>query len=140
MYKSSLHHIGVIVDNFDMMRNMLSRLGYEQVGDIVKDDLQHNLLMFFKNVNGGTDIELIKPLGANSTVANAKIGLHHLCFEVEGEVDDFHNKLTADHYARFVTQGIKAPAFDDRITDFACSAGGLYMEFIYTERGHNNEK
>ncbi len=140
MYKSSLHHIGIIVDDFVIMRKVFDRMGYEQIGEIVRDDIQRNLLMFLKNKNGGTDIELIKPLDRDSTVAKAKIGLHHLCFEVEGEIREFHDKLTADRYARFVMLNVKAPAFDERMTDFACVVGGLYVEFLHDEGEHKNEE
>jgi methylmalonyl-CoA/ethylmalonyl-CoA epimerase len=111
------HHIGYAVPSIeaylrDYMRPLFRPVA---VSDITADPVQQ-VSVCFATLQGGTVIELVEPLGANSPVrqiiGSQRGGLYHLCFEA----DDFDGELKRFRARRCMPLGrpTAAPAFGGR--------------------------
>ncbi len=83
-----LNHIGVATPSIaDSVAYYREVMGAEQVGEPFDMPEQGVKVCFVDTPNGGTQIELIEPLGETSTIRgflekNPLGGQHHVCFEV----------------------------------------------------------
>ncbi len=81
------HHIGyAVADIADYRRDFFDPLfAPEHVTDPIEDPIQR-VRVCFATMRGGTVIELVEPVGADSPIArfigSARGGLYHLCYEV----------------------------------------------------------
>ena len=94
------HHVGYAVSSIeDYLRGFMAPLfSPSQVTDPVVDPVQQ-VRVCFVEMQGGTVIELVEPLGENSPVArligSRRGGLYHLCYEVadlDAEIPRFRAK------------------------------------------------
>ena len=76
-----VHHTGIIVKDLEKNVILYIKLGYDQVSDIVVDNVQQNRVVFLQNQNH--KIELIEPLNEKSSIYHFKEGYHHICYEVD---------------------------------------------------------
>jgi methylmalonyl-CoA/ethylmalonyl-CoA epimerase len=83
-----LNHIGVATPSIaDSVAYYREVMGAEQICDPFDMPEQGVKVCFVNTPDGGTQIELIEPLGENSTIRgflekNPLGGQHHVCFEV----------------------------------------------------------
>jgi methylmalonyl-CoA/ethylmalonyl-CoA epimerase len=109
------HHIGYAVKDIrsyldDFLIPMFSPVS---VSDPVSDPVQQ-VTVCFAEMQGGTTIELIEPLGNNSAlnsfIGTSRGGLYHLCYEA----DDLDIELERLRSKRCVPLGkpVPATAFD----------------------------
>lgn len=127
-----VHHIGIKVKNIDVDKKFFNLLGYSEYAEKIIDNIQHNIILFM--TNGETQIELIQSCDSDSTVYNAKTGVHHICFssnDIDGIVDLIQNK----HYGRKVYSGY-APAIEHKRIVFVLLVNSVLLEFV--EKGDIN--
>jgi methylmalonyl-CoA/ethylmalonyl-CoA epimerase len=112
-----LHHVGYAVADIqayldDFMRPLFAPV---QVTDAVADPLQR-VRVCFVEMQGGTLIELVEPLGENSPISgiigSRRGGLYHLCYEV----DDLDTEIARFRARRCfpLARPTPAVAFDGR--------------------------
>ena len=83
-----LNHVGVAVPNLDAARAFWREtMGASEVGEPFDMPEQGVRVCFVDTPNGGTQVELLAPLSAESPIGgflakNPAGGQHHLCFEV----------------------------------------------------------
>lgn len=124
----TVHHTGIIVKNLEKNMTVYVKLGYDQVSDIVVDNVQQNRVVFLRNQN--QTIELIEPLNENSSIYNFKEGYHHICYEVENK-DAFFKDFKQLKIGKIFTKPMRAPAIDNREIFFACLTNGTFVEFLF---------
>ncbi len=82
----NLHHIGIVVDSVERHQLRYAKyLGLTPLGPAVMDPIQRVRIQFLSD-GRGTPLELIEPVGENSTVSRFLAkggGLHHVCYEVD---------------------------------------------------------
>jgi methylmalonyl-CoA/ethylmalonyl-CoA epimerase len=111
------HHIGYAVKDIrsyldDFLIPMFSPVS---VSDPVADPVQQ-VTVCFAQMQGGTVIELVEPMGknspVNSVIGNSRGGLYHVCYEV----DDI--EIALEHFRRKrclpLGEPVSATAFDGR--------------------------
>ena len=123
-----VHHLGIIVKNLEKNITLYIKLGYDQVSDIVVDNVQQNRVVFLQNQNH--KIELIEPLNENSSIYHFKEGYHHICYEVENK-DAFFENFKQLKIGKIFTKPMQAPAIDNREIVFACLTNGTFVEFLF---------
>ena len=89
-----VHHIGIAVNNLEESVALFERiLGMKPVS--VEDAPCQRVSEAIFRIGEGTEIDLLEPMGPDSTVAKflekRGEGLHHICFEV----DDINAELKA---------------------------------------------
>ena len=127
-----VHHTGIIVKALEKNITLYIKLGYDQVSDIIVDNIQQNRVVFLQSQNH--KIELIEPLNEKSSIYHFKEGYHHICYEVENEAVFFKN-FKQLKIGKIFTKPIQAPAIDNCEIVFACLANGTFAEFLFLE-GH----
>ena len=81
---------------------------------------------------GGACLELIEAIGAESTVASAKPGIAHICYQV----DDLESKLSEVRDNRIgviFTKILTAPALDNGKIAFVYCKNGTVLEFYQSK-------
>jgi catechol 2,3-dioxygenase-like lactoylglutathione lyase family enzyme len=95
----------------------------------VRDEIQRNRLVFLRHGLSGETIELIEPMDSQSSVASAKKGLAHLCYEV----DDLEAVLADIKQKRLgvvFTPPLIAPGLGHGRIAFVYFKGGAVIEFF----------
>lgn len=123
-----VNHIGVITSDLSKSIRMYSKMGYVLTGDIVKDLIQNNFIVFMVS-QFPPAIELIMPMNKNSSVYNFKDGYHHVCYEAEQNeniIEDFRKRKVG----KIFSSPLVAPALANREVVFACLQNGTFIELI----------
>ena len=87
--KIKFHHIGYAVVDLEASIKVMESLGYNQMGETVRDEKRNILLSFIKNKFTGEIIEFVASLNEKSPVYNLLmqrkgIGIpYHICYQVE---------------------------------------------------------
>ena len=124
-----LHHIGIVTENIERDITAYERLGYMKADKVIIDEIQKNRLMFIRNSISGEMIELIEPMDGQSSVATAKKGLTHLCYEVSSLTDKL-DEIKREHLGVIFTDILTAPALGNGKITFVYYKGGAVMEFF----------
>ena len=123
-----VHHTGIIAKELDKNIFLYKRLGYDQVSDILVDNVQQNREVFLQSQNH--KIELIEPLNEKSSIYHFKEGYHHICYEVDDR-EAFLYDFKQLKIGKIFTKPIQAPAIDNREIVFACLTNGTFVEFLF---------
>ena len=124
-----LHHIGIITDNIQSDAAAYEFVGYQKFGEPVIDDIQKNELLFMRNACSGETIELIEPIDRKSTVASAKKGIAHLCYEVN-DLEATLSRIKREHLGVIFTEILLAPALGNGRIAFVYYKGGVVLELF----------
>jgi catechol 2,3-dioxygenase-like lactoylglutathione lyase family enzyme len=120
--------MGIIVRDLKKNIDIYTNLGYDQVSEIVVDNIQHNRVVFLQTQYHS--IELIEPLNEKSSIYHFKEGYHHICYEIENAtsfLEDF-KKLKI---GKIFSKPMSAPAINNRNIVFACLTNGTFVEFLF---------
>ena len=123
-----VHHTGIIVKDLEKNVILYIKLGYDQVSDIVVDNVQQNRVVFLQNQNH--KIELIEPLNEKSSIYHFKEGYHHICYEVDDR-EAFLYDFKQLKIGKIFTKPMLAPAIGNREIVFACLTNGTFVEFLF---------
>ena len=124
-----IHHIGFISKNIEKDTFIYEQLGYKTIGDLVTDTVQNNYLRFMKNIHDDNLIELICPINENSSVKNAKEGLHHICYQVD-DLNKIIDIIQRNKLGTVFTKTIQAPAFNNRKIIFCYLKNKTIIEYL----------
>ena len=124
----TVHHSGIIVKDLKKNMTLYTKLGYDQVSDIVVDNVQQNKVVFLQNQKH--KIELIEPLNEKSSIYHFKEGYHHICYEIDSP-NTFLHDFKQLKIGKIFMKPIQAPAIDDRKIVFACLTNGTFVEFLF---------
>ena len=125
-----VHHTGIIVKDLEKNMTLYTKLGYDQISNIIVDNIQQNKLVFLQNQN--QTIELIEPLNEKSSIYHFKEGYHHICYEIDSP-NTFLHDFKQLKIGKIFTKPIPAPAIDNRKVMFACLKNGMFVEFLIGE-------
>lgn len=131
MAEPTLHHVGCVVpcleEGIARWRLALAATG---VDGPYEDPLQKVKVVFLEFEGGGTRIELVEPVGADSPVARFLEkggGLHHTCFEV----DDLEAHLARmKPHAMRIRAPLPAVAFGGRRVAWMMTRDRLLVEYL----------
>ena len=123
-----VHHTGIIVKDLEKNVILYIKLGYDQVSDIVVDNVQQNRVVFLQNQNH--KIELIEPLNEKSSIYHFKEGYHHICYEVDDR-EAFLYDFKQLKIGKIFTKPRLAPAIGNREIVFACLTNGTFVEILF---------
>ena len=123
-----VHHTGIIVKDLEKNVILYTKLGYDEVSNIVVDNVQQNRVIFLQNQNH--KIELLEPLNEKSSIYHFKEGYHHICYEVESP-HSFMEDFKRLKIGKIFTKPMQAPAIDNRKIVFACLTNGAFVEFLF---------
>ena len=123
-----VHHTGIIVKDLEKNIILYTKLGYDQVSDIVVDNVQQNRVVFLQNQNH--KIELIEPLNEKSSIYHFKEGYHHICYEVDDR-EAFLYDFKQLKIGKIFTKPMLAPAIGNREIVFACLTNGTFVEILF---------
>ena len=132
----NIHHIGIITKNIIKSIDLYVKMGYRNVTGIIVDNIQKNNICFLQLGDSLPYIELIEPFDDNSTVSNAKKGIHHICYSVS-DIIKVEEYLKKKKIGKFFKKGIIAPAINNSKVSFACLTDGSIIEFLQLNRGDN---
>lgn len=124
----TVHHSGIIVRDLEKNMTLYTKLGYDQVSDIVVDNVQQNKVVFLQNQKH--KIELIEPLNEKSSIYHFKEGYHHICYEIDSP-NTFLHDFKQLKIGKIFMRPIQAPAIDNRKIIFACLTNGTFVEFLF---------
>ncbi|MBQ8175055.1 MAG: VOC family protein [Clostridia bacterium] len=122
-----LHHMGIIVKDIQKAIAMYRAMGYTLEKGPVLDHIQNNVIAFL--CGPSPRMELIEPLGEQSSVYHFKAGYHHMCYEAE-EGEHILQAFRSMQVGKIFTPPIVAPALGGREVAFACLQNGTFVEFI----------
>lgn len=128
----NIHHIGIIVDSLEKNITIFLKLGYTLLSESMIDNIQHNKIVFLRSSDNIQMIELIEPLGENSSVYGFPKNYHHICYDVS-DYPDFINFFKSLKIGKIFTEPIIAPALTNRKVIFACLNNGMFVEFIISK-------
>lgn len=120
--------MGIIVKALEKNITLYIKLGYDQVSNIIVDDIQQNKIVFLQNQNH--KIELIEPMNEKSSIYHFKEGYHHICYEVDDR-EAFLYDFKQLKIGKIFTKPMQAPAIDNRGIVFACLTNGTFVEFLF---------
>jgi methylmalonyl-CoA/ethylmalonyl-CoA epimerase len=135
------HHIGYAVKDIrSYLDNFLIPLfSPVSVSDPVSDPVQQ-VTACFAEMQGGTVIELVEPMGTNSPVNSVvdspRGGLYHVCYEVD-DLDAELERFRSKHYLP-LGKPVSATAFDGRRIVFLLTPQQDLIEFIERHRSVSN--
>lgn len=94
-----IHHIGYAVHDIDKSLKEFKKMGYEEDGELIKDEKRNVLIQFIKN--SSYRIELIAPYDKTSPIDTvlSKMGPtpYHICYEVD-DIDSEINRLKKEKW------------------------------------------
>lgn len=131
--RPSLHHVGHVVPSIEKaLPQWQAVLCAVETSALVLDPLQ-KVRAIFLTLPDRTIVELVEPEGPDSPVTNflrknARGGMHHLCFEVDGL--ERHLQYMAEQRATLFQAPVPAVAFGGRRIAWMMSREGLLMEFL----------
>lgn len=127
-----IHHIGIITNNIYKSTEIFKELGFIVYQDLIQDLIQNNNIIFLKCSNDIL-LELIEPINENSTVYNAPIGLHHICYDISKYKDmSIMDKIEKMRLGKIITKSVRAPAINNREIVFGYLKNDLLIELIIT--------
>lgn len=121
-----VHHIGIKVSTIKDSRHFYEVLGFIPVGEEIEDYYQHNVLLFMRL--GNTLIELIQPMDKTSSIYKSRLGIHHLCYEVNN-MDVLIQNMERKHLWKKIYDGV-APAINNRRIVFVINKELLLIELL----------
>ena len=133
----TLHHLGFAVSSIsESAEEFCLALSARWDGQIIHDPLQRVRVAFLKPMDPRNPVfELVEPAGENSPVSNylrKRVGLHHVCYEV----DDLKSSLRAALSAGLVAVSDPKPAvaFAGRPIAWVCSRRFLLVELLERDK------
>lgn len=123
-----VHHIGIIVNDLEKNMILYTKIRYNQISNIIVDNIQHNKIVFLQNQN--QTIELIEPLNEKSSIYHFKEGYHHICYEID-RPNTFLQDFKQMKIGKIFTKPIQAPAIDNHEIVFAYLTNGTFVEFLF---------
>ena len=131
----TIDHVGIVVGSLDRAAAYYTAtFGLRPVNGRIVDPLQDVELQFLED-DGGTRLELIRPLSADSPAARALSqggGLNHICYRVEN-LEASVEALVANG-AKVVREPLPAVAFDGRRVTFLYTRERELIEFVEARR------
>lgn len=128
-----LHHIGIITDDILQDVTVYEYLGYSPIAEngevVVNDEVQRNRLAFMRHKESGELVELIEPMDGKSSVASAKKGLAHLCYEVDN-LEIVLAEIKRRRLGVVFTDTLTAPALGNGRVVFVFLKNGAVIEFF----------
>lgn len=132
-----LHHIGYAVKNIRSYLDeyLIPMFSPIRISEPVADPIQQ-VVVCFCEMQGGSVIELIEPMGekspVNSLIGSKRGGLYHLCYEVE----DLDREVQRFRQKRYMPLGkpVPAAAFEGRRIVFLLSPQQDVVEFVERPR------
>lgn len=125
-----MHHIGIIVKSIEKELPLYQGLGYRCSSEPCEDAIQHNRLAFLENSESGELLELIEPMGEESSVSGRSPGLAHICYVVPGDFDAFVADFRARQIGLIFTEKLPAPALGGKRIVFALLKNKMMVEFL----------
>jgi methylmalonyl-CoA/ethylmalonyl-CoA epimerase len=130
------HHVGYAVESIDQYLNdfLVPLFAPESVSGTFADEIQQ-VSVCFAQMQGGTVIELVEPLGPNSPVndviGSTRGGVYHLCYEV----DDLDAVVKTFRQKRCMPLGAPVPAaaFNNRRIVFLMTPQRDLIELVEAE-------
>ena len=130
------HHVGYAVESIDRYLNdfLVPLFAPESVSGTFADEIQQ-VSVCFAQMQGGTVIELVEPLGPNSPVndviGSTRGGVYHLCYEV----DDLDAVVKTFRQKRCMPLGAPVPAaaFNNRRIVFLMTPQRDLIELVEAE-------
>jgi len=114
-----LNHIGIVVRDIETEAAFYKELGFSASELIINES--QNVKEIFVSQNSNVTIELLEPLNKTSPVYNFLNnkggGVHHLCYEINEDIDVFLTKQRKEG-AVIICKPIYDIAFDNRIAFF----------------------
>jgi methylmalonyl-CoA/ethylmalonyl-CoA epimerase len=136
-----LHHVAyVCADLGSAARRFAGLCGCAVAGDPVVDANQGCRIQFL-SAGGGTQIELLEPLGPGSPAARHLAkggGPYHVCFEVD-DLDCHLRGIIRPGEVRLVKEPAVAPAIGGRRVAFVVNSQGELLEFVERSKDHGND-
>jgi len=117
-----VHHIGKVVKNLDEEAATFKQLGFE-VSEIKLDSAQKVKIRLAKK--GEVIVELLEPLGADSPIANAAPGLHHICFCVQ-DIEKYLVQIKENNFGFQLTKPTKSIFNGRRVAFFGTPNKDIY--------------
>jgi methylmalonyl-CoA/ethylmalonyl-CoA epimerase len=133
----ALHHVGILVrDIATVTTDFVARLGYRVESNLIEDPTQTAYVVFLRQPESSSWLELITPNSTESKLMNALRkggGLHHLCYEVP-------QMRNACEHLRNQTMFMVAPptpatAFPGRQIAWFMDQAGLLVELLECSDG-----
>lgn len=128
-----LHHIGLVVKDLNVALNTLG-IDESEVKESVFDPVQNNMIHFIEMRENNLWLELVVPMGENSTVNSLikkqEISLHHLAIgsdDFNAVENAFKTKKGAIVIGRY---SINVNVFGGNISTLFYSLKGLILEFV----------
>jgi methylmalonyl-CoA/ethylmalonyl-CoA epimerase len=130
------HHVGYAVESIDQYLNdfLVPLFAPVSVSEIFADEIQQ-VRVCFAEMQGGTVIELVEPLGpdspVNDVIGSTRGGIYHLCYEV----DDLDAVLKNFRRKRCMPLGAPVPAvaFNNRRIVFLLTPQRDLIELVEAE-------
>lgn len=138
MPEPSLHHIGYVVPSIaESLVRWRATLSVVSVSESFEDEIQRARVLFLTFASGGTLLELVEPLTADSPVARFLQkggGLHHICFEV----DDLEEQIrhVKAQQALLIRHPKPAIAFGGRRIAWMMTRDKLLVEYLERPERH----
>ncbi len=123
-----IHHVGIKVKDLDKSMAIYERLGYRAVSDKITDTIQCNRIVFMESGDESQVLELIEPVGKDSSIYGFPDGYHHICFEADDP--DFAERFRELKIGRIFTKPVIVPAIGNRKALFGCLNNGTFAEFL----------
>lgn len=130
------HHVGYAVKSIDQYLNdfLVPLFAPVSVSKTFADEIQQ-VRVCFAEMQGGTVIELVEPLGpdspVNDVIGSTRGGVYHLCYEV----DDLDAVMKNFRQKRCMPLGAPVPAvaFNNRRIVFLLTPQRDLIELVETE-------
>lgn len=113
----------------DKCIKLYNALGFEELGNIIIDNVQNNTIQILCNRRDSPLIELIKANDETSSIYNFKPGLHHICYEID-DLFNYKKVFKTKKIGKIFTEPITSIAWNNRKVMFACLLDGSFIEFI----------
>jgi catechol 2,3-dioxygenase-like lactoylglutathione lyase family enzyme len=123
-----VNHIGIIVKDINKCKEMYLKMGFRVIVDVVEDTHQNNRIAILTKEDS-PNIELVEPMGENSSIYHFPYGYHHICYEGDGE-EDIIQHFKDMKVGKIFSIPIVAPALNDKKVVFACLQDGNFIELI----------
>lgn len=124
-----LHHIGLVVETLEKNIAIYEALGYKRKTEPVYDARQQLRIVFMEKEGGLPMIELIEPVGENSSVHRTGLGYHHICYEWQ-DGQHFEEIFRSWKIGKKIAGPFPAAALDGRMIVFCCLTNMTLVEFI----------